>query len=629
MPTDSNTPGNPMESANRERYRLILDMIPQIVWTATPDGTQDFANQRWYEFNGLKMGDPDPEPWRSIIHPEDVELTARTWAHSLKTGEPYSCLHRNRRHDGEYRWVLSRALPQRGADGQIVRWVGSGTDITEQKQAEEELIKYRDHLEELVKERTAQLTDAKERAEVANQAKSDFLAGMSHELRTPLNAILGYAQILKRADNLTKTQGQQLEILRTSGEHLLKLIDDVLDVGKIEARKMAVEAVPMDLPAMLQLVFHIIKIKADEKELDFRYEPLSPLPELVRGDERRLRQILLNLLSNALKYTDRGSVLFRVDYGRTAPGVLRCEIIDTGSGIPRDKLGAVFEPFTQLVPAGRQPDGTGLGLTITRQLVRLMGGRLGVASEVGKGSTFWIEIALPALSPAETVRDKAEQVVFGYRGDRRTILVVDDMPANADLLKSLFEQLGFRVVLAENGHAAVRQALAQRPDLAVIDLVMREMDGLAAVQEMRRHPQLAAMQIIGTSATVTDSPRKNAFVASCDDFVEKPIRADVILEKIRARLGLTWKTAQTGRSPFPVPAAADSGLEIPAREDMAVLFELARRGDMRKIQAWAAEMHRKDGRYGSFIARIRELADGFRVQAILELAEYHLTEGRR
>lgn len=494
------------------------------------------------------------------------------------------------------------------------------------KEREDELKRHRDHLEELVAERTAELTIAKEQAESANRAKSDFLSSMSHELRTPLNAILGYAQILRLHNNLSDIQRQQIDIMRNSGEHLLTLINDILDVGKIEANKMDVEDTVFDLPALIAQVFNLTKLQAEEKELQLYYDPETTLPAYVRGDERKLRQVLLNLLSNAVKYTHRGSVTMRVSYGRSGDGLLRCEVADTGMGIPLEKHKLIFEPFTQLSTDRQAREGTGLGLAITKRLLTLMQGSIGVESESGKGSTFWCEVPLPSLASGELDTEKTDLHIVGYHGRRKSILVVDDTVGNAALLVSLFEPLGFELFTAQNGQEALQQVSEQRPDLIVLDLVMPEMDGLEFATRLRQNNNLVTPKIIGASATVTDSDRKEAFVAACDDFVTKPICMPLLLEKIRVLLGIEWKIASpAGTEELTGPKAAlpDAPFMVPAPPELEELYRLAMLGDMLKIEAWAAELGARNSEYGPFADKLRELAKRFKAKAILTLVEQY------
>ncbi len=502
------------------------------------------------------------------------------------------------------------------------------TQIDARETAEAELREHRDHLEELVNERTAELTIAKEQAEAANKSKSDFLASMSHELRTPLNAILGYAQIMRHHENLTETQRQQLSIMRGSGEHLLTLINDILDVGKIEAQKMDVEDVVFDLPALVRQVFNLTRLHAEEKDLRFECETETLLPSYVRGDERKLRQILLNLLSNSVKYTRRGGVTLRVRYD-LGSSLFLCEVTDTGIGIPADKLETIFEPFTQLVSDRQITVGTGLGLNITKRLLELMNGRITVDSIPGKGSTFRIEVELPALVDNDTVLENTESYIVGYTGARKKILVVDDNIGNTAMLVSLLEPLGFRIDTAQNGQEALVRAEEQCPDLVMMDLVMPEMNGLEAATEMRNRPDLAGAKIIGASATATDSAHKEAFMAVCDAFVTKPIRIDILLEKIGRHLDIEWETALPDAGTVQnVRVAANDGdlLVAPGSEKIEELYRLAMMGDMKEIAAWAAELESGDRIFSLFADKLRDLAGGFKTKAVLALVEQYRGE---
>jgi signal transduction histidine kinase/ActR/RegA family two-component response regulator len=489
--------------------------------------------------------------------------------------------------------------------------------------AEAELRLHRDHLEDLVAERTAQLTVAKEQAETATRAKSDFLSRMSHELRTPLNAVLGYVQIIRRQENLTDEQRRQLGVVHGSGEHLLTLINDILDVGRIEAAGSGTEDHAFDLPELLGQVFNLTRLLAEEKSLDFRLEADPALPGRVRGDERKLRQILLNLLGNAVKYTPKGSITLRAAYGSAPDGPLRCEVADTGIGIPPDKIDAIFEPFVQLGSGGQPREGAGLGLDITRRLVGLMGGTIAVESEPGKGSVFRFEVGMPAIRDDVSALERGEHHVVGYAGDRKRILVVDDIADNTGMLSSLLEPLGFDVDTARSGDEALARMRERRPDLVLMDLVMPGMNGFEAVTEIRRSPDFSSIRVVGTSATVTESVDLGAFAAACDDFVPKPIRIDTLLAIMGSMLGIRWETRRLdGPAPAENGAARDdSPIEAPPPSELGELHELALRGDMAQVARWAESLALRDARYGRFAARLRGLADGFRTRAVLEMVE--------
>jgi CheY-like chemotaxis protein len=414
--------------------------------------------------------------------------------------------------------------------------------------------------------------------------------------------------------------------MRGSGEHLLMLINDILDVSKIEAHKMEIADEPFDLSALMRQVLGLTRLLAEEKELRLRYDPSTELPRYVRGDERKLRQILLNLLGNAVKYTRKGVITLRVGYGQPDDGVLRCEVADTGIGIPSGKLAEVFEPFTQLSIDRQVREGTGLGLSITRQLLGLMNGRIGVHSNVGAGSLFWFEMPLPRVAGIGTDAGM-QQAVVGYRGDRKRILVVDDNINNASMLVSLLEPLGFDVATAADGRAALERISERIPDLVILDLVMPELDGLETAREIRKRPELASTRIIGASATITDSDSKALFASTCDAFVIKPIQVDLLLERIRELLEISWEREESG-GPMPGEIYGEDGvvdaLEVPPAAVLRTVHDLAMRGDLRMVHAWASELAGRNPEYRRFAGKLIEMAGAFRANAILAMLEAHL-----
>jgi PAS domain S-box-containing protein len=381
---------------SRQLLQSILDNSPALIIVKDLEGKLFLINRRFGDLfhmnpnklNGQTAYDIFPHDAAAAMHAADMKV--------IETGKAVENELTFPQDDGLHTYIAIKA-PLFDEAGKLHAICAVATDITERKQAEEELMRHRNHLEDMVRERNAELVIAKERAEVANRTKSTFLTNMTHELRTPLNAILGYARILAKDTHLNERQRNGLDTIRQSGEHLLNLITDLLDLSRIEAGKFELDTHAVNLRAFLQLIGDIIRIRAEQKGLAFRLYMAANLPTTVQVDERRLRQVLLNLLGNAVKFSERGEVCLCVQKlrHRIADVTLRFEVQDSGPGIPADQLQTIFNPFEQVGDAQRRHGGSGLGLSISRQLVKLMGSDILVYSRLGAGSHFWFELTLP------------------------------------------------------------------------------------------------------------------------------------------------------------------------------------------------------------------------------------------
>jgi signal transduction histidine kinase/CheY-like chemotaxis protein len=486
-----------------------------------------------------------------------------------------------------------------------------------------------ERLEEVVNERTAQLQAnekqlqvAKEDAERANQAKSVFLANMSHELRTPLNGILGYAQVMQNDDHLDDRNRERVRVLRSSGDHLLKLINEVLDLSKVEAGRMELNLQPFDLGLLIDRVGLLFRPKLSEKSLEFDVVIDSQVRLRVIGDEQKIGQVLFNLLGNAVKFTDSGRVGLTV---KPVGDRIRFEVSDTGVGIMPERQAEIFQPFRQVVAASERNEGTGLGLTISHRMVALMGGTLQLESHPGEGSRFFFELSLPVAVESRTGTNRGNGRIVGYEGRRRRLLVADDVTANRDVLVQHLEPLGFEMMTAADGVDALAMLEEDRPDLVFLDLRMHPVDGFEVLRRLKDLPESSESmpQMVAYSASAFDFTRGDALRAGFADILTKPYAEAELYAVLERTLSLNWiRDEQTeGRK------GAEGQVAEEVRIDLAELLALSRRGDIRTIRKRLEAVGADRAEADPLLAELCRLATNYEMEKIRSRLQEMIGEG--
>ncbi len=482
--------------------------------------------------------------------------------------------------------------------------------------AEEESIRQTTLLQQEIEEHRktdAALQTAKEVAENANLAKSRFLASMSHELRTPLNSILGYAQILQKDPTMPAHRRDAVETIRQGGEHLLAIIGETLDIARIEAGRFKLHPIATDFAEVLTQVVNMFRIAADHKGIGFRVQIRDRLPKVVRMDQQRVRQILINLIGNAVKFTLRGEVVVHIHY---AGEIAHISVTDTGPGICTEDVERIFHPFQRAQNTPHTDDSTGLGLTISRMITEQMGGELTVESSVGKGSTFKLRLFLPELR--RTQRASPLHDVTGYRGVKRRLLLVDDQPEQRAVVANLLQPLGFSIAEACNGAECLEKIEQFRPDALLIDLAMPGMSG-ADVCRILRKQRNWQQPVIAVSANAFESDREQAIAAGCNGFIFKPVYMRDLLEQLQLQLSLEWvrDTTDTETNSEHV----ETRRAIPPMENLTALRDYARIGYIQGLNEELKRVLTLDTAYEEFVLHLREMAKQFRTTEIIELIE--------
>lgn len=613
----------------------IINGTPDVIFIKDIDGRHQIVNTSYTQlFNRSKeeiIGKSDrelyPPEMASEVRENDLLIMSQDITQTFEELVPLG---------NSTRTYLSIKFPWRDIDGYIIGVIGIARDITERKLAEEELKQMNIQLEERVKQRTAQLQQAKEVAESANRAKTTFLANMSHELRTPLNGIMGYAQILQSSPELSPQQKNNLNLIYQCGSHLLTLIEDILDISAIEVGKMELYPQEFFLSSFLTEVVAMCQLKAEKKGLKLIYQEDSSLPKIITQDQKRLRQVLINLLSNGIKFTQEGSVSFRVTWENNQVleqqhsannGFLHFEVQDTGVGIASDEIAKVFLPFEQVGSVDKKSEGTGLGLSICQKILLMMGSDLQIVSTLGVGSTF--SFTLPISTQKTDAEISTPQLpsslrIIGYHGNQQKILVVDDHIDNRSMLVHLFENLGFLVEQAVDGVEGLEKFCQFEPDLIIVDLIMPQMNGWTMIERLRQLPQGKDVAVIASSANVSPDDRQRCQQVGCDHFLPKPLDLEQLFNQLSQSLELQWLYDTSSSTNDDRCPQENQVLIPPPPEILAKLEDLRKQGRVSLLIKETKKLKMLDSQYQVFANYLQELAEDFELEEIDRfLGQYH------
>ena len=624
------------------RFEIMADTAPVLIWMIDNNYQGTFFNQAWWEFTGNNLEQQLGEGWLDNIHTQDRNLFFRDACSWDGVCQPIELQFRIQGVDGQYYWMLGKQAPRFDSQGELIGYIGSCIDITEIKNAQEQLTLNNNQLEQ----NSTKLSLAKEVAERANQAKNSFIAHMSHELRTPLNGILGFAQILQADKELSDEQHRRIDNIYHSGEHLLRLLNDILNLSKIEANQLELELKEISFPSFIEEIISVIDVRAQQKDITFNYQAFSSLPSTIVGDETRLRQVLLNLLGNAVKFTRKGRVNFQVgqlgdcDVAETQNSqniqtykycLIRFQVKDTGVGIPPEKMEEIFLPFHQLQNDDFVNEGSGLGLTISQRIVNLMGGEIKASSIPGEGTLFYFDLYFPEAENNQFSTDILSTLQpIGIKDKHPKILIVDDNETNRCLLVTFLEELGFEVSEAINGKQGLEKVESFQPDLILVDLVMPVMDGFEITQSLRNNPQFEDMPIIIISANAMFDAQLSSYRIGCNAFLPKPIDLNLLLKSITQLLAIEWIYPQSSNltleshkptNQITTYPNTDSFIVNPSEEYVNHLLHLAQIGDIEAVIEQTEYIQNLDSKYLPFVKKVCELAENFQQHKLIKFLE--------
>ncbi len=521
-----------IEIENLRRYRNLADAIPHMVWRAGPDGTLEYYNALWCDYTGLSLDDSLGMGWQNSFNSYDLKTLLAVWVQSIQSGRGFEVECRIQRYDGQFRWHLIRAVAECNSEQKVIAWLGTCTDIHDRKLVEKRLM------------------EAQKNAEAASQAKTQFLANMSHEIRTPLSAIIGFTELTLDPQMDNSDRMSNLSIVRRNSHQLLKIIDEILDISKVEAGHLEMEKVDTDLIDLLAGLRSLLNSSAASKGVQLNFKVRDKLPDRVMTDSTRLRQILMNVIGNAIKFTPQGHVTMTASYSMKTSGrsFLRFRVHDSGIGLNPEMAEKLFTPFLQADSSTtRVYGGTGLGLALARQLARALGGDVILEySEIGLGSIFSVEVEAEPVNDTNWVQDltafSTHAPVIPFRNSASEleglrILLVEDAEDNQILISHFLKKSGAQIEIANNGKEGMEKALASDFSVVLMDIQMPLVDGYEATSRLRQGGY--DRPIIALTAHALKEEKELALRTGCNGHLTKPIDRRELIETLKKYLPLS------------------------------------------------------------------------------------------